>query len=273
MNATDLFLAEKSMMGCSARTLALYRYYLDKFHAADPIPSSQDTLRLWLSRWPNPRTRHCAFRIAKTFIRWLASRGDCADWIAGFAIRCQTAAPHPTLSVAEFERIAAIMPATPQGIRDRAIYSTLFYTGTRRDAVRLLKPNALDLEGRWIRIVSKGGKEQLLSVPAVAVARLAAWLEIRPASDWLFPSLTKPTSPVDAAHVTRLLPLYAGAAGFTRRIFVHILRHSHATLLIDNDVPLHIVQAALGHADIKTTLGYTRQSTGRIREATDRVFG
>ena len=39
------------------------------------------------------------------------------------------------------------------------------------------------------------------------------------------------------------------------RIRVHDLRHSHASLLIDMDVPIMMVAERLGHEDVKTTMG------------------
>lgn len=272
MEAEDAFLRDKAMSGCSSRTLKLYSYYLERYASSIPKPVDKSGLLEWLIQWPNPRTRHCVFRIVKTFIRWQARRGYCDNWVDGLEVRCQRAAPAPVLTIEDFEKIAAIMPATPQGARDRALYSCLFYTGARRDAVRLLKPDAVDTRERWMRIVTKGGKEQLLSLPQLAATRLADWLAIRPASEWVFPSLKHPGSAVAPDHVTRLLPLYAGAAGFTRRVYVHGLRHSHATVLIEAGVSIDIVQQQLGHADIKTTLGYTRQSPERLRKATDGVF-
>lgn len=38
------------------------------------------------------------------------------------------------------------------------------------------------------------------------------------------------------------------------KISHHGLRHSHATFLIQNDIPVHLVQYRLGHSDVKTTI-------------------
>lgn len=49
----------------------------------------------------------------------------------------------------------------------------------------------------------------------------------------------------------------ARAAGITKKVTCHVLRHSFATHLASAGVPLHQLQAYLGHAHIETTTVYT----------------
>ena len=49
----------------------------------------------------------------------------------------------------------------------------------------------------------------------------------------------------------------AQAAGITRRVTPHALRHSYATRLLESGVDTRIVQILLGHVNIATTAVYT----------------
>lgn len=63
----------------------------------------------------------------------------------------------------------------------------------------------------------------------------------------------------------------AEAAGLSRRITPHMLRHTAATLLIETGVDIRIVQRLLGHSSIATTEIYTHVSDETLRTALERA--
>jgi integrase/recombinase XerD len=63
----------------------------------------------------------------------------------------------------------------------------------------------------------------------------------------------------------------AKAAGLSRRITPHMLRHTAATLLIETGVDIRIVQRLLGHSSIATTEMYTHISDETLRRSLDRA--
>ncbi len=60
----------------------------------------------------------------------------------------------------------------------------------------------------------------------------------------------------------------ARAAGITKRISPHSLRHSFITAALDAGVPLRDVQDAASHADPRTTMRYDRARHSLDRHAT-----
>jgi integrase/recombinase XerD len=72
------------------------------------------------------------------------------------------------------------------------------------------------------------------------------------------------------SNVHRVVKRAAIAAGLKNALNVspHWLRHSHATHALDAGVPLHLVQATLGHESLDTTSKYLHispdKSSGEI---------
>jgi len=74
-------------------------------------------------------------------------------------------------------------------------------------------------------------------------------------------------TPVSSRYVQQMVQRYAAKAGIEKRVHPHILRHTFATDLHRESRNIRLVQKALGHADLSTTMIYTHVYDLEIREA------
>jgi len=136
----------------------------------------------------------------------------------------------------------------------------LYRAGLRvREALSLL-PKDLDPARGTVRILhGKGDRARTVGMDAEAFAVVDAWIERRRRLGLrtdrpLFCTLDGKT--MRTAYVRAMLPRIARKAGIEKRVHAHGLRHSHAARLADSGVPIHVIAAQLGHANIGTTHRY-----------------
>lgn len=72
---------------------------------------------------------------------------------------------------------------------------------------------------------------------------------------WLFEG--PDGNPYSARSVNLVIQRKARAAGITKKVSAHVLRHSFATHLLERGTDLRYIQALLGHENPKTTERYT----------------
>ena len=176
-----------------------------------------------------------------------------------------------TLSPGEAERLIAAANGTqPRDLRDQALVELLYGAGLRVSEAIGLGTTGVDLDGRLVRVVGKGGKERVVPVGRPAVEALRRYLARgRPYLDRrhrpeLF--LNARGGALTRAGAFLILRRLAERAGLDpQRVHPHLLRHSFATHLLEGGADLRSVQEMLGHADLSTTELYTHVSDRRRR--------
>ncbi len=166
-------------------------------------------------------------------------------------------------------------PATPLGLRDRAILETLYASGLRASELTQLKTENIDAEIGLLRIFGKGRKERLVPIGASALAAIVRYEgESRPAllkkkkTRELF--LNHSGDRLSRMGLWLIVRRHALTIGVAHILTPHVLRHSFATHLLENGADLRALQAMLGHADISTTEIYTHVTRERLRQVFDK---
>jgi len=139
----------------------------------------------------------------------------------------------------------------------------LALTGCRRDELRTLRWEAVDLEGRMLRLdATKSGKRQHVPLSDEATAILAS-LPREAGSEYVFPG-QRPGKPL-----RNLAKPWARICERARLhdIHLHDLRRTAGSWLVQGGTPLYTVGALLRHQNLETTERYARLGQGETREA------
>ncbi len=162
--------------------------------------------------------------------------------------------------------------AQPLGIRDRALWETMYASGLRVSEALTLEFGDLDLEGGWTLVRGKGSKERWVPLGQTSHEWIRRYLkEVRPflgkkpqATQRIF--LNARGKPLTRQGVWYLLKGYAARLIPPLQIHPHTLRHCCATHLLEGGADLRTVQEFLGHADISTTQIYTHVDRSYLKE-------
>lgn len=178
--------------------------------------------------------------------------------------------PGKILSSAEVEAILREAdPATPRGLRDRALLELLYATGLRRsEAASLGMYDADCMRGvLWVRH-GKGGRQRVVPLGERAAAWLAKYLsEARVelvAGDTQALLVTDYGEPMRADQVADKVRRYMQFAGIAKGGATHLLRHACATHMLEGGADIRFIQAMLGHTSLETTEIYTHVSIDKL---------
>ena len=211
----------------------------------------------------------------RAFLRYLNFRGEArgdldlaipavAYWRLATLPRCLTANEVNRL-------IAACAGKSPARLRDRAIVLMLARLGLRSGDVAQLRLSDIDWENGTLQVTGKGRYQVRLPLPQDVGDALLRYLECRPQSghdDRVYLRNIAPFKPFSSGDgvssvVTRALQR-AGIKSPARG--AHLLRHTAATEMLRNGVPLDQIGLVLRHRSIDMTAYYAKVDFALLRE-------
>ncbi len=210
----------------------------------------------------------------RSFHNYLTAEKIVSDNPAQSLVAPRTARKLPeVLTVDEIDQIlGAIDRQMPLAIRDYAILEILYSAGLRVSELCNLESRSILPDLDMLRVIGKGSRERFVPIGPRARETLDEYLlHQRPGllsthkkSPCLF--LSRNGKQLTRMTVFNILKRWTKAAGITKKISPHTLRHSFATHLLEGGADLRAVQEMLGHADISTTQIYTHLDRAHLKE-------
>ena len=178
-----------------------------------------------------------------------------------------------TLSFEEIEQIiAAIDLRKAEGVRNKAIFETMYSCGLRVSELVNLRISNLYLDVGFIKVIGKGDKQRLVPIGSSAIRHINIYKQnIRNKQsialgqeDILF--LNRRGSGLTRVMIFLVLKQLVSKAGINKVVSPHTFRHSFATHLVEGGADLRAVQEMLGHESITTTEIYTHLDRDYLRQ-------
>ena len=153
--------------------------------------------------------------------------------------------------------------------RDFCIITLFLNCGVRIS--ELVGLNLTDIRGDRMRVLGKGNKERVVYLNTACQSAIGDWLAVRSRSGAADPYalfITRKHTRVTKAGVHYMLKQRFAAAGLdSSKYSAHKLRHTAATLMLQNGVDVRAVQEVLGHDHLNTTEIYTHIDNEALRVA------
>jgi integrase/recombinase XerD len=182
-----------------------------------------------------------------------------------------------TMTSEEVERLLAA-PGTgnsPKTLRDRALLELLYATGVRVSELVSFKMDDVNLAEKTMRVKSEDGeRERSVPMSDNATECLQTYIErgrphfVRSSGNQAALFLNQRGQQLTRQGMWLIIKEYAARAGLNYEVTPHMLRHSFAAhMLQNNKATLSEVQRYLGHANISTTQIYVQpQLPARLPE-------
>ena len=265
-----LFLAAKTIEGCSKRTIQYYRVTIEKMLTVmnQPIRKiSTDDMRSYLSQYQewngcSKVTVDNVRRNISSFFSWLEEENYILKSPMRRIHKIKTNQQVKEIITDEdIERLRDSCSCK----RDLAMIDLLYSTGIRVGELVNLNISDVDFEARECVVFGKGGKERKVYFDAKSKLHLQAYLSSRvDDNEALFVTLDAPHDRLKISGVEiRMRSL--GRSNNMTRIHPHKFRRTMATRAIDKGMPIEQVQKILGHSQIDTTMQYAMVNQSNVK--------
>ena len=118
--------------------------------------------------------------------------------------------------------------------------------------------------------MGKGDKERVAPIPSVTAELIKKYRDIISSQNiCIYPKnvviLSKKAEPLSIRTIQRIVERVLREAGVQGKASPHVLRHTFATHLLNEDADLREIQELLGHSSLKATQVYTHNNIEKLK--------
>ena len=256
-----------------------FRQYLrERDEALGWAEVDQDLVRDWMvelmERGNEPRTVRKKLSALKTFYKFLLRRGEVATDPVNALQGPKLDRPLPSfVRETEMDRLldGDFFPEGLEGLRDKTIVLTLYSTGIRRAELHGLDWADVDLRQNQLKVTGKRNKQRIIPFGPELNQMLSEYrrelerhLAGRAEPQAVIVNLKSGRRLSEQTIYTRVRRYLTYVTTLKKRS-PHVLRHSFATAMLNNEANLQSVKELLGHEDLSTTEIYTHTTFEELK--------
>ncbi|MBN1383510.1 MAG: tyrosine-type recombinase/integrase [Elusimicrobia bacterium] len=165
------------------------------------------------------------------------------------------------------------------GMRNFTIVSILWALGLRVNELLKMKRKDINLEydrehkTGTLLVHGKGGKERTLFIVDTLYEVISRYLSLKKTQkrqgSFLFPGTKEKT--IGRTRVRQLIMEAAKRIGTTARVTPHVFRHTFATNMYHQKVPVEAIQEMMGHETVRETSVYIHVSDELMAEVLNKI--
>ncbi|MCI7315070.1 MAG: tyrosine-type recombinase/integrase [Bacteroidales bacterium] len=268
--------------GYSPRTVATYHdclthfqaYFRSKDESLDWHTLDEDVVRSWMvhemERGTDARTVSKALSALRSLYRYLLRTARVERDPVRLVHNPKVHAKLPTfVRQAEMDRLFddTPFPDTYEGERDRTILLTFYSTGIRLSELTGLTLADVDCQAGELKVTGKRNKQRIVPFGPDLQQAMQHYLQRRSATFADAPRslfLTAKGKPVSQQQVAKWVKQYLSLVTTQKKKSPHVLRHTFATVMLNNGADLEAIKELLGHAGIATTEVYTHTTFAEL---------
>jgi integrase/recombinase XerD len=144
--------------------------------------------------------------------------------------------------------------------RDKVLFEMLISTGCRVSELSNATIDKINWSENSMTVIGKGDKERTVLFSTKTRLYLENYINERGKaginSNYLFVACKKPYGNLGPHSIEKDIKRIAERAGITYNVFPHLMRHTFATIGVNQNVPVHILQKLMGHNSPAVTEKY-----------------
>lgn len=168
----------------------------------------------------------------------------------------------------DFEYFEALFEENFESYRDRIILEIIYFTGVRRSELANIKENDIDFSSKQIKVIGKRQKERQIPLAPQLEKSLKKYLALKKQKGYVSTYLivNDKGEVVDGQYIYRKVQRYLSIMSTLDKKSPHVLRHTFATVLLNNGADINAIKELLGHSSLLATQVYTHTTIEHIKQ-------